>query len=501
MTAFAPKLVSLGLAMAATLAAVALISPPAGFAGADTTRTQSFDRDPGWDGRNNRSEAIAPRRVRQDFGWSRTAHAGGGAGEVGGFVTPDALPAYYAKALPAKSFNDRLTASGTVVVSPGGSVEDGAGNTLLGFFNANALNEWRTPSTIVLRLNGRGDGFHVHLEYCTARWRAGGVFFQDEQGDGRYKLKRFESGAKRHTWSLEYDPAGNGGGGAITALFDGERLVCNLDPGHKADGATFNRFGLLNVMKSADEGGSLWLDDLLVEGGRESFDRDPGWSALRNRETYTSTNVRPRFNFGYSLTNYAGGRARGEIGGLLFRGDQRYPERLAYYGDRLEALALEKPLAASGKIALRRGVTDSTVLFGFFHAEGSMKVGPEQSSGLPENFLGATIEGPSREGFMFYPSYGVDRESQGGSPGFDPLPPHLLPDGKWHDWRLEYSPTAGPAGRISTALDGKTSTLDLTPAHRAIGARFNRFGFVTTHIDGNGQEVFLDDVTYTFRQE
>jgi hypothetical protein len=129
-----------------------------------------------------------------------------------------------------------------------------------------------------------------------------------------------------------------------------------------------------------------------------------------------------------------------------------------------------------------------------------MKVGPEQSSGLPENFVGAAIEGPSREGFLFYPSYGVDRESQGAAPRFEILPPHILPDGATHDWKLEYSPSGGTSGRITVTLDGKSTTLDLAPEHRAIGARFNRFGFVTTHIDGNGQEVFLDDLTYTFRQ-
>lgn len=277
--------------------------------------------------------------------------------------------------------------------------------------------------------------------------------------------------------------------------------MCPLDIGHKADGATFNRFGLLNVMKSADDGGSLWLDDLSINGVTDTFDRDPRWSARRNRKTYTSTNVRPRFNFGYSPTRHAGGKAQGEVGGLLFRGDQRYPERLAYVGDRLEPLTLDRPLTASGKVTLRRGVTDSTTLIGFFHAPDSVRVGPEQTSGLPENFVGAAIEGPSREGFLFYPCYGVDRESAGAAPRFEPLPPHILPDGKPHDWKLEYSPSAGASGRITVTLDGRSTSLDLAPEHRALGARLNRFGFVTPHIDGNGQEVYLDDLTYTFRQE
>lgn len=210
MTAPSPNVVLLCLLTGASLLPGLLVSPPPGVAAGPTTRTERFDRDPGWDGHNNRSQTPPPRTVRQDFGWSKTAHAGRGVGEIGGFITPDAEPAYYAKSVPAKSFGERMTASGTLVVSPGGTPEDGAGNTLLGFFNADTVNEWRTPSTIALRINGRGDGFHVHLEYCTARWRAGGVFFTDEQaGEGRYRLKRFPSGKAVHTWSLTYDPAGN----------------------------------------------------------------------------------------------------------------------------------------------------------------------------------------------------------------------------------------------------------------------------------------------------
>jgi hypothetical protein len=46
-------------------------------------------------------------------------------------------------------------------------------------------------------------------------------------------------------------------------------------------------------------------------------------------------NARPAFDFGFSRTHYAHGIAPGEIGGLFFRGDQRYPQRMAYYGVRL----------------------------------------------------------------------------------------------------------------------------------------------------------------------
>ncbi len=452
---------------------------------AGQVRTEAFDCDPGWDGRNHRSPTPEPRPVRQDFGYHAAARA------VGGTVSPDAEPAFYAKAIPVSTLDAPLSASGTLVV---GGDERPDGNTLVGFFNAETLNEWRTPNTIALRVNGRGDGFHLHLEYATARWRAGGDFFAvADAKTGKRSPRLIAGGTTAHSWSLRYDPAGNG---TITATLGGETLVLPLDPGHKADGASFNRFGLLNVMKSADSGGAIWLDDVTVNGALDRFDADPAWEGRRNRRAYASGNVRPRFNFGFSPTRHAGGKAAGEMGGLVFRGDERYPDRMAYYGDRLEALTLEKPLRASGQVSLKRGVTDSTVLLGFFHATESMRASQAQVSGIPENFLGVAIEGPSREGFLFYPAYNSDREGEGGHAAGAGAP-HILPDGKPRAWTLEYSPAG--TGTITVSLDGQAVRLDLPPAHRRTGARFNRFGLVTTHIDGNGQQVYFDDLTYTWK--
>jgi len=79
-------------------------------------RTERFDRDPGWEGMNNRSPAPAARTVRQDFGYSpATKNAGGATGEVGGFITPAAEPAYYARKLEPKSFKDAFSASGRLM--------------------------------------------------------------------------------------------------------------------------------------------------------------------------------------------------------------------------------------------------------------------------------------------------------------------------------------------------------------------------------------------------
>jgi hypothetical protein len=462
-------------------------------------RAERFDRDPSWDGHNNRASAPEPRAIRQDFGYSRTAHAGGKVGEIGGFLCPAAEPAYYAKVIPTATLSDALTASGTL------AMDGRPTHALIGLFNAGTLNEWRAPNTIVLRVSGRGDVFYAWVEYATARWRAGGdeprgFPRRRDPGTGRSELIGFAAKGAVHRWSLRYDPAANGGGGSVTATIDEQTAVCHLIAGHKADGATFNRFGILDVMKSGDAGGELWMGDVTINGVRESFDQDPGWDGFQNRRSYVSNHVRPRFDFGYSPTHHAGGRKPGELGGIVFRGDCREAGRMACYGDRVGPLSLDRPLRASGRVALRRGVTDSTTLFGFYHSERSLAVNPSQDSGLPEGFLGFAVEGPSREGFLIYPVFRTAGDRQDYARGSNR--PHILPDGTPHDWALEYSPTgAAGGGRIELTFDGHAVALDLRPGDRIPGAMFDRFGLVTTWIDGNGQTVYFDDLRYTASQE
>lgn len=454
-------------------------------------KTETFDTDPGWEGRHNRASAPAPSRIVQNFGFSgSSSHAGGSAGEIGGLITPAGEPAFYGKVIAPASFNDSLSASGLL------NVPEGGGHTLIGFFNADTVNEWRTPNSIALRIYGRGTYFHAYLEYGTGLWRAGGASFG---GDAA-----LPSGAASYPFSLDYDPHGAGGRGTVTATFGSDSTVMTLDSGHQADGALFNRFGILNVMKSADDPGQVWLDDVTINGEPHSFDSDPGWDQRNNRRTYTSANVRPRFNFGYSPgSNFAGGQRAGEIGGDTFRGDSRVEfngRRLAYYGDRLkETLSLHQPLQAGGKIGFRRGVSDSSTLIGFFHSTGSVRSSDSQDSANPENFVGAAIEGPSSEGFYLYPTYGVDQEGVRPSGGRGtPTPPSIYPNGESHDWTLNYYPDGnGGSGSIVVTLDGQAVTLHLDPGHKQIGGQFDRFGIITTHIDGSGQTVYFDDLTYT----
>jgi hypothetical protein len=462
-------------------------------------RTQHFDREPAWEGHNHRAAQPAPRSVRQDFGYSPTAHAGGQPGEIGGFVTPAAEPAYYAVRLPAATFETPLSASGTLACG------ERPFHLLVGFFNAGTLKEWRTPNSIALRLNGRGDRFFAYVEYATARWRAGGDSPKSfpmarNPETGRAEPQGFESKGRVHRWSLRYDPSGNEGQGAITATIDDQVSTCHLSAGHKQDGASFDRFGIVNVMKSVDDGGELWLDDLEINGARHDFASDPGWDALNNRRTYTTSIVRPRFDFGFSPTQHSGGRASGELGGVIFRGDCRYPEKMAHYADRLEPLTLDKPLRAAGKVGLHRAVSDSGVLIGFFDSRESIVSNPSQDTGLPKHFFGISTDAPSSEGFYFAPVYRIGGDARGDASRLGP--PRIYPDGKPHDWTFEYSPTAADGrGQIIVTLDDQKVALPLADGHKAHGARFDRFGIISPWVDGNSQTIYFDDLTYTARQE
>ena len=190
------------------------------------------------------------------------------------------------------------------------------------------------------------------------------------------------------------------------------------------------------------------------------------------------------------------------MGGHTFRGDSREEfngSRMAYYGAPLDqTLTLNQPLQAEGKLGFLRGVSDSTTLIGFFHSEDSMRTNNSQNSATPENFVGAAIEGPSAEGFYFYPTYGVDQEGLRADGGRGtPTPPYIYPNGESRDLTLDYQPEGnGGTGRIIVTLDGQAVTLNLDSGHKQIGAHFNRFGIITTHIDGSGQTVYFDDLTY-----
>ena len=447
-------------------------------------KTIDFSTDPNWDSYRNHLLPDPPPKTKQDFGYRMTNKAGGmKAGEIGGRAQRAATPAWYAKVIPTKTLNDRLSASGKFSVT----WDDNGNGILFGFFNADSRG-WRASNSLVFRLDGNGMKYWVLYEYGTQHWLAGGAGCFEGDAYQTTKTKPFKSDATSHDWKLEYDPEAANGNGEVTFTLDGKPWKLALTDGHKADGATFNRFGILNQQTT---GGSIeaYFDDVTINGEAENFDQDPKWEAVGNQVEYEDRIRRPYHDYGYSPdTQIAGGKAKGEIGGVIWR-----DANPTWYADKIGPLTLDEEIFASGKIAMTHAGSDGGASFGFFNAE-SMKAEFEakKKSGFA-NLLAIHIEGPSRIGHYFSPVFS-DAAGEQMAPKEAPI---LRPDSQVHLWSLRYIPQKDGSGQITLTLDEKTQTLTIPQEQRKANATFDHFGMFSHSNKGNHIRIFLDDLTYT----
>ena len=127
-------------------------------AGPDQKNLKSLDfsTDPNWDSYRNHLLPHPPPKTKQDFGYRTTNKAGGAkAGEIGGRAQRAATPASYARIIPTKTLNDKLSASGKFSVT----WDDNGNGVLFGFFNSDSRG-WRAKNSLVFRLDG-DDGANV----------------------------------------------------------------------------------------------------------------------------------------------------------------------------------------------------------------------------------------------------------------------------------------------------------------------------------------------------
>lgn len=134
---------------------------------ATTLKTESFDKDPGWEGHNNRVVPKTVKTVQQGFGFSATNYAGKEKGEIGGTIWRSATPAYYGAKIPDKTLNDKLTASGTFALT----ASAGSSGVFFGWFSSDAGRE----SCLGFHLAGQGAGARLTLRLVTGTNHACGT--------------------------------------------------------------------------------------------------------------------------------------------------------------------------------------------------------------------------------------------------------------------------------------------------------------------------------------
>jgi hypothetical protein len=491
-----------------------LLPPSAGNAGAEdrprpVVKHESFDRDPGWEGHNNRLLPRVMPTITQDFGYSKTQFASKERGEIGGKVVRCAAPSYYAAKVAGKTLNDRLTASGTFALRGG----TGSSGVFFGWFNSHQQDGAGRPvQSLGMEFDGEHTGARLAVRMINRTNRSCGTFITPFIS-GKFRPTPLRLDGTRYSWTLSYDPEANAGNGRFQCTikshgtkpeplearrlpadfpeaFKKEALshfpntlsfAVNLPAGFKKEGATFDRFGLLNTMKPGNAM-TIYFGDLRHDGISEDFTRDPGWTGSSNRARIEYVPLGAH-DFGFSArTSFAGGKA-GEVGGGLWRGG-----KYAYYADRIGPLTLNERLEASGKVVLKVGAPDSDMYIGWFSSTNKEKL-----HGDSGDFLGVHVGGPTRIGHYFHPAFATSL----GTRGHADRGPVLTP-GKVHKWSLVYEPDAnGGKGKIQVTLDQQTVTLALQKSLKAEGARFDRFGLFSSTAGGQLVRIFLDDLKYT----
>ena len=469
-------------------------------------KTETFDREPHWKALNNRITPKELKTVVQDFGYSETTHAGKAHGEIGGQITRAAEPAYYADKLGSKTLDDKLSASGTFAIT---KTSAGAG-VFFGFFRAQQPGAGGRPvSSLGLDFDFEASGGRLALRLINSKNQSCGTFITPFI-PGKFRPTPIRNDGTRYHWTLDYDPKAAEDRGRITFTItsDGHKpgelekpdlpdkfkeeahrrfpstteFAVELPAGFKEHGATFDHFGLMNMMKP---GGSatIYFADLHCDGRSEDFSHDPNWDASGNRGTYKTALVGGAHDFGFTNTSNAGGQP-GEVGGTFWR-----TAPYAYYADRIGPLTLDDYLQASGKVVLKVGAPDSDMFIGWFNS--TNKTTEPAESG---NFLGIHVGGPTRVGHYFQPSI----TTASGSKQQAKTGPVLEP-GKTYHWSLSYDPTAQDGlGAIRVTLGDESVTLTLMKGAKAQTAIFDRFGLFNSSIGGQVVKIYLDDLQYTF---
>ncbi len=202
----------------------------------------AFDEEGDWVGRDNRTE-FTERVVRpyHDYGYVAPDDDAGQPGSIGGLIWRDEEPSYYADSIGRLTLDEPLYAEGTIRFLASGA--DSA--VYIGWFDSASKQnkaepeyEARQQNYLAILLEGPSRvGHYFRPGYGTT---TGG-------GSNAERGPLLPMDDNEHAWTLRYDPQATDGRGAIHVTLDAQRVSLALREGDRAEGATFDRFGLFNI--------------------------------------------------------------------------------------------------------------------------------------------------------------------------------------------------------------------------------------------------------------
>jgi len=238
-------------------------------------KAQDFASDPAWDASGNRDSYLqTDKGAAHDFGFSAGTNFAGGksAGELGGTIWRSGDYAYYADRVGPLTLNDKIEASGKVVLSVG-PPDSGM---YIGWFNGaeKEFSPVQAGNFLGIKIGGPTRVGHYFVpSYLSTQTK------KPDKGDKKSPPNlaiEKATGAvlvpkRQFDWKLTYDPDAEGGKGAITVKLGEESVTLPLKPGDKEKGATLDRFGLFTI----NRGGAyvkIYFDDLTYTASKTTGD-------------------------------------------------------------------------------------------------------------------------------------------------------------------------------------------------------------------------------------
>ncbi len=177
------------------------------------------------------------------------------------------------------------------------------------------------------------------------------------------------------------------------------------------------------------------------------------------------------------------------LGGWVRRYDiENLGGLVQFYDNLMQNLKLHYGLYMAGKMVIPVGQSDSDVLVGFYHAEAF----ENSTSIFPPTFAGVHIGGNSKDGILFEPMV-IDNGKQKVQNSPDALY-RVIPGQYILNFRVAFYPKKG---LIEVSINDQN--YGPYPLDHDLNIEVDRFGLLPIRSGGSPMEIYLDELTYSFR--